>query len=124
VTNGARLFKFYHDLIQFRYAHSAIRSHNIDIVHVHNANRVIAFRRWDDQEELLIVASLNNHPYTHEYVIQNDRIGDHQWHEIFNSDAIVYGGADIGNFGETMISMNGYIHLAIPANGFVVFQRL
>jgi len=122
-TNGARLFKFYQDLIQFRHSHSALRSHNIDVVHVHNANRVIAFRRWDDNEELLIVASLNNHPYTHEYVIKNDRIGDHQWHEIFNSDAIVYGGSDIGNFGETMASMNGYIHLEIPANGFVIFQR-
>lgn len=122
--NGARLFKFYQDLIQFRHAHSALRSHNIDIVHVHNANRVIAFRRWDDNEELLIVASLNNHPYTHEYVIKNDRIGEHQWHEIFNSDAIVYGGSDIGNFGEITVSMNGYIHLEIPANGFVIFQML
>ncbi|WP_416676363.1 alpha-amylase family glycosyl hydrolase [Egbenema bharatensis] len=122
--DGAKLFQFYRDLIQFRHAHSAIRSHNIDIVHVHNDNRVIAFRRWDEQEELLIVASLNNYPFTHEYVIQNPRIGDHQWHEIFNSDAIVYGGSDIGNFGETMVSMNGYVHLEIPANGFVVFQRL
>lgn len=122
-TNGAKLFKFYHDLIRFRYAHSGLRSHNIDIVHVHNVNRVIAFRRWDNSEELLIVASLNNHPFTREYVIKNDRIGDHQWHEIFNSDAIIYGGSDIGNFGETMTSINGYIHLEIPANGFVVFQK-
>jgi 1,4-alpha-glucan branching enzyme len=123
-TNGAKLFQFYHDLIQFRYTHSAIRSRNIDIIYVHNDNRIIAFRRWDDKEELLVIASLNNHPFTHEYIIQNDRIGDHQWHEIFNSDAIAYGGSDIGNFGETMSSMNGYIHLEIPANGFVVFQRL
>lgn len=123
-TNGAKLFKFYQDLIQLRYAHSSLRSHNIDIIYVHNTDRVIAFRRWNDTEELLIVASLNNHPFTHEYVIRHAQIGDRQWHEIFNSDAIAYGGSDVGNFGSILTSLNSYIHLEIPANGFVVFQSL
>ena len=122
--SGAKLFKFYQDLIRLRLAHSGLRSTNIDIIHIHNANRVIAFKRWNETEEFLIVASLNNHPFTHEYIIKNDRIGNHQWHEIFNSDAIVYGGSDVGNFGETVTSRDGYIHLEIPANGFVVFQRI
>lgn len=123
-TDGAKLFKFYQDLIQFRYAHSSVRSPNIEVVYVHNIDRVIAFRRWDQHEELLVVASLNNYPFTREYNFRSDRIGNSRWHEIFNSDAIAYGGADIGNFGQTLISVNGYLHLEIPANGFVIFQKI
>ena len=40
----------------------SIRSHNIDILHQSNANRVIAFKRWSGDEEVIIVASLNNTP--------------------------------------------------------------
>jgi hypothetical protein len=43
---GAQLFAFYADVIRLRLAHAALRSRNIDVVEVHDANRVIAFRRW------------------------------------------------------------------------------
>jgi 1,4-alpha-glucan branching enzyme len=122
-TNGQRLFQFYQDIIQLRHSHSGLRSHWIDIIHVHNANRVIAFRRWDATEELLVVASLNNHPFGSGYTIENSRLGDGQWREIFNSDAQIYGGDNVGNFGEMIPSLNGHIHVVIPANGFVVLQK-
>ncbi|MCU0526725.1 MAG: alpha-amylase family glycosyl hydrolase [Elainella sp. Prado103] len=123
-VNGAKLFKFYQDLIQFRRTQASLRSHQIEVIHVHNINRVIAFCRWDDQDELLIIASLNNHPFTHEYDLRHNRIGNYHWREVFNSDAILYGGANVGNFGETIVAMNGYLHVEIPANGFVVFQKM
>ncbi|HUV82515.1 MAG TPA: alpha-amylase family glycosyl hydrolase [archaeon] len=120
---GRRLFKFYQDLIRFRLSHPGLRSHEIDIVHVHNANRVIAFRRWDETEELLIVASLNNHPYMLGYTIENLRSSDGLWSEIFNSDAGIYGGNNIGNFKASIPSSNGRINAVIPANGFVAFRK-
>ena len=43
---GANLFRFYQDLIRLRLAHPALRSSQIDIVYTHDANRVLAFRRW------------------------------------------------------------------------------
>lgn len=122
--SGARLFQFYQDLIRLRQAHAGLRSRQIEIVHVHNIHRVIAFRRWDEQEELLVVASLNNAPFTHEYDLKHERLGNQQWQEIFNSDAIGYGGSNVGNFGETIAAMAGYLHLELPANGFVVFQKM
>jgi 1,4-alpha-glucan branching enzyme len=122
-TNGQRLFRFYQDIIQLRHSHSGLRSHWIDIIDVHNANRVIAFRRWDATEELLVVASLNNDPFGSGYTIENSRLGDGQWREIFNSDAQIYGGDNVGNFGEMIPSLNGHIHVVIPANGFVVLQK-
>lgn len=122
-TNGQRLFRFYQDIIRLRLNHSGLRSHNIDIIHVHNANRVIAWRRWDETEELLIVASLNNHPFDTGYTIENSRLRNSSWNEIFNSDSSPYGGDNVGNFGATIPSNDGRIHLVIPANGFVVCQR-
>ena len=121
-NNGQRLFRFYQDLIRFRLSHSGLRSHEIDIIHIHNVNRVIAFRRWDGTEELLIVASLNNHSFGAGYTIETSSLGDSQWREIFNSDAELYGGDNVAN-GTTITSSNGRIHIVIPANGFVVFQR-
>lgn len=122
-TNGQRLFRFYQDIIQLRRSHSGLRSHWIDIINVHNANRVIAFRRWDETEELLVVASLNNHPFGSGYTLETSRLGDGQWREIFNSDAQIYGGDNVGNFGAIILSLNGHIHVVIPANGFVVLQK-
>ena len=44
---GANLFRFYQDLIRLRLAHPALRSTNIDIIYTHDANRMLAFRRWE-----------------------------------------------------------------------------
>jgi 1,4-alpha-glucan branching enzyme len=121
---GRRLFRFYQDIIGLRLEHSGLRSHQIDIIHVHNANRIIAFRRWDNSEELLVVASLNNSPFGSGYAIENSRLGNGTWREIFNSDAEPYGGNSIGNLGGAISSSNGRIYVVIPANGFVVLQRL
>lgn len=123
-TNGARLFRFYHDIIGLRLSHNGLRSHNIDIIHVHNANRLIAFRRWDDEGEFLIVASLNNSPFVAGYTIASPRLGDGDWREIFNSDSEPYGGDNVGNSGATITTSQNQMQIIVPANGFVVFQRI
>jgi 1,4-alpha-glucan branching enzyme len=38
---GANLFRFHQDLIRLRLPCPALRSHNIDIIHTHNANRML-----------------------------------------------------------------------------------
>ena len=122
-TNGQQLFQFYQDIIQFRLDHSAARSRNIEVLHVHNANRVIAFRRWDDSEEFLVVASLNNDPFDQGYVLENSRFSNESWQEVLNSDRSIYGGNDVGNLGTIIASSNRRIQLLIPANGLIVYQR-
>ena len=124
VNNGKRLFQFYRDVINLRRNYSGLRSRYIDIVHVHNDNRVLAFRRWDEREEFLIVASLNNHPFRDGYALENYRIADGTWQEIFNSDIELYGGNNVGNFGVTITVSKGRIDLLIPANGFIVLQKV
>jgi 1,4-alpha-glucan branching enzyme len=120
---GRRLFRFYQDLIALRRSHPGLRSRALDILHVHNANRVLAFRRGDDAEELLVVASLNNRPFTAGYVIDHPRLGRGSWREIFNSDAQIYGGNNVGNLGAALSGQNGLLEVIIPANGVVVFLK-
>jgi 1,4-alpha-glucan branching enzyme len=123
-TTGQFLFKFFSDLIRFRLAHPGLRTRSIDVLHVHNANRVLAFRRWGDGEDLLVLASLRNAPFSDGYVVENGRLPDGQWQEVFNSDAAIYGGNNVGNVGATIPSVGGRFDAVIPANAVVVFRKL
>jgi len=122
---GAKMFRFYQDLIRLRRANPAARSHHLDILHAYDPTRVIAFTRRQGNNELLIVASLNNHPFLDGYVLQTqpDRLASGLWQETFNSDAAIYGGSNVGNFGAAIPADNGRIQLRIPANGFLVLQK-
>lgn len=123
--NGKELFRFYQDLIALSRRLRSIRSRNIDILRLWNANRVIAFKRWSGNEEVIIAASLNNSAFTNGYVIEKDltAIPNAYWKEVFNSDAALYGGQNIGNYGASLRSDQGRLNVLIPANGFVVFVK-
>ena len=85
---------------------------------------MLAFKRWDGNEEVIIIASLNNAAFNG-YVIEKDllAIPNAHWKEIFNSDAAIYGGQNIGNGGAIIPSNQGRLNVVIPANGFVVFVK-
>ena len=124
-TSGRLLFTFYSDLIRLRLDNPGLRSSAIDVLHVHDANRVLAWRRWGESDDFLVLASLNNHAYLDGYDVSNSRLADGDWKEVFNSDLTKYGGDNIGNFGATAIpSRGGVLHAVIPANGFVVLKRI
>jgi len=123
---GRVLYRFYQDVIKMRRLRPSLRSRGIDILHAHDANRVIAFRRTDGLEDALVIATLANRPFDRGYVIEapGARLPDGTWREIFNSDAGVYGGDDVGNGGGVVNSIGGRLDAVIPANGFVVLLRL
>ena len=123
--NGKQLFRFYQDLISLGRRMPSIRTHNIDILHQSNENRVIAFKRWRGDEQVIVLASFNNTAFSNGYRIQKDSVAipDASWKEIFNSDAAIYGGNNMGNFGATIPSRDSQFTVNIPANGFVVFVK-
>jgi 1,4-alpha-glucan branching enzyme len=86
---------------------------------------VIAFKRWTGDEQVIIAASFSNSPFANGYVITKDPIAipDAGWKEIFNSDAAVYGGQNIGNGGAIIPSNQGQLNVVIPAAGFVVLVK-
>jgi 1,4-alpha-glucan branching enzyme len=121
---GKNLFKFYSDLNALRAAHTGLRSRNIDVVHVHNDNRVIAFKRWDDNQAFLVVATLADQPYVNGYTIRCESIESGGWREVFNSDSSLYGGDNLGNNGDTLACNHGLITVVIPASGFVLLSKI
>jgi 1,4-alpha-glucan branching enzyme len=124
-NSGKMLFRYYQDMITLSKRMPSIRGQEIDILHQSNANRVIAFKRWNSNEEVIVVASLNNAPFADGYVIEKDQmaIPDGTWKEVFNSDAAVYGGWNMGNGGAVIPSSGGRINMKVPANGLVVLAR-
>jgi 1,4-alpha-glucan branching enzyme len=121
--SGAAMFRYYQDLIRLRRTNVAVRSRQLDVVHANDQTRVIAFTRTEGTNEVLIVASLNNHPFDDGYEIQSDpaRMSG-RWREIFNSDAGLYGGDNVGNYGEEIQIHDGKMVIRIPANGLLVFR--
>jgi 1,4-alpha-glucan branching enzyme len=123
--NGKAMFRYYQDLITLSRRLRSIRSHNIDIVYQRNETRVIAFKRWTDEEEVIILGSFANNSFANGYIIEKDLVAipNAGWKEIFNSDAAIYGGQNVGNGGAIISSNQGRLNAVIPASGFVVFVK-
>lgn len=123
--NGKFMFRFYQDLITLSRRLPSIRGRDIDILHQSNTNRVVAFKRWNGDEEIIIVASLNNAPFLNGYMIEKDflAIPGATWKEIFNSDAAIYGGQNVGNTGAPIVSAGACLNVVIPANGFLILVK-
>ena len=119
---GARLFRFYQDLIRLRLWSAAFRSPSAEVIYSHNEHRVLAFLRWWGEEEYAVFASLSNVPYDKGYVMVHERLKGKMWSEVLNSDADIYGGREIYN-PEIIDSRDGAINLRLPASGLVVLVK-
>jgi 1,4-alpha-glucan branching enzyme len=121
--------RFTRELIALRKRQPALRSDAINVFHVHNVNRVIAFHRWTGVgRDVVIVANLREQTW-YGYRIGLPRPG--RWLEVFNSDVyenwvnpIVAGngdGVDAEFFGAHGLGFSAPI--VIPANGFVILAQ-
>ena len=119
---GRYLFSFFRGLITLRRTVPALRSGTIDILHTHDDNRVLAFTRNYGRDHVLVMASLNDQPFSSGYAI--DGVADGMWREVFNSDAALYAGWNDGNGGADLPSSSGRFTAVLPRAGFVVFRRL
>ncbi len=77
--------RFTRDLVWLRRQQPALRGEHINVFHVYNDNRVIAFHRWLDGtgRDIVVVASLNESTL-YNYHLGFPRAG--RWREVFNSD--------------------------------------
>ena len=122
--------RFYRELIALRRHQPALRGEAINVFHVHDANRVIAFQRWivGVGRDIVVAASLNESTYW-SYALGFP--GPGRWLEVFNSDVydnwvnpIVAGnGGGVDANGPPMHGLPCSASIVIPANGFVVFAR-
>ncbi|HSU39518.1 MAG TPA: alpha-amylase family glycosyl hydrolase [Polyangiaceae bacterium] len=121
--NGRFLFRFYRDLIRLRRRHHTFATANIEIMLVHDADRVLAFHRWNGPEHYIVVSTLRDDAWTEGYdvPVPNDAQGN--WRELFTSDADIYGGSGVTNE-ETLDVVEGKLKVKVPARGFVVLRHV
>jgi 1,4-alpha-glucan branching enzyme len=124
--------RFTRELMWLRRKHPALRGEGLNVFHVHNENRVIAFHRWlpGVGRDVVVVASLNERTfYNHSYRLGFP--GGGQWHEVFNSDIFDnFSNPNAqGNPGGVMADAPSWdglpnsAEITLPANTILVFAR-
>jgi len=124
--------RFTRDLIWLRRHQPALRSEGINVFHIDEFNRVLAFHRWVPGvgHDVVVVLSLREGTfYDHSYALGFPLSG--QWREVFNSDVYDsfpnpwvqgnFGGISAG--GGPMHGLPYSAGITIPANSILVFAR-
>jgi 1,4-alpha-glucan branching enzyme len=107
---------------------TALRGENIQVFHIHNGNRIIAFHRWIENvsQDVVVVASLNESTF---YEYQLGFPGSGSWLEIFNSDIYDHwvnpngagNGGQIAAQGPPTHGLPCSAKIVIPATAILVF---
>jgi 1,4-alpha-glucan branching enzyme len=122
--------RFTRELLGVRNRLPGLRGKGINVFHVHNDNRILAFHRWVPGlgHDVVVVASLNESTYFNYQI--GFPIGGY-WREEFNSD--VYdnwvnpwvsgngGGVEANGWGVHRLPASARI--TIPANSIVIFAK-
>lgn len=124
--------RFTRDLLWLRRNQPALCGEGINVFHVHNDNRVIAFHRWlpGSGRDVVVVVSLNEGTfYDHSYQLGFPGVG--HWNEVFNSDIYdnFFNPASQGNpgginaAGPALHDLPCSAGITLPANSILVFAR-
>ena len=86
-----------------------------------NANSVVAFCRYSSDRSRTVLTLCNFTPVVHDaYRFQLQRSGTYK--EIFNSDATIYGGSGVGNFGAITTDEQASLSVTLPPLACVIFE--
>jgi 1,4-alpha-glucan branching enzyme len=124
--------RFTRDMMWLRRKQPALRGEGLNVFHVHNDNRVIAFHRWlpGVGRDVVVVASLNENTF-YNYSYQLGFPGGGQWLEVFNSDIYdeFFNPNAQGNPGGITADGPAWdglptsANITLPANSILVFAR-
>lgn len=123
-------FRFIRELLGLRRRLPALRAGAINIFHVHNDNRVIAYHRWQEGKgkDIIVVVNLSEAPWRG-YNLGFPGAG--WWRERFNSDTYEHwvnpdvqgNGGGVEASGPPLHGFSASADVVVPANGFVLFSR-
>lgn len=124
----ADFLTFSQELMHTRASLPGLRGDGINVFHVHNQNRVIAFHRWVEGlgQDVVVVCSLNENTFwDYELGMPQAR----SWQERFNSDAFngknssCHGnGGGVWAGGEPRHGLPSSARMVIPANSILIFS--
>ena len=110
-----------------RWAHPALRGDALpEFAHVDATNGVLAFKRWNDTGDVVLVAvNLSDNQWdTPTYGVHVGGAGDN-WTEVFNSQAPQYGGwNESGNYGANLqVGEDGAVRLRLPQWSVLILRK-
>lgn len=86
------LLRFYQGLTRFRHENPALYSDTVEIMHVDHNRSIIAYKRWNNEGNIVVVVANLRDQYAGGFEIGNWP-GDGTWHEhVYNYDVQVDGG--------------------------------
>jgi len=122
--------RFTSDLLALRAQRPGFTGEGMNVFHVHDTNRVLAYHRWvpGEAHDIVVVVSLNESTYW-SYELGFPIAG--HWREIFNSDVydnwvnpmVAGNGGGVEASGAPLHSLPASAAVVIPANSVVVFAR-
>jgi 1,4-alpha-glucan branching enzyme len=122
--------RFTQEMIGARTRLKGLRGNGINVFHVHNYNRILAFHRWlpGEGHDVIIVASLNESTH-YNYTIGLPLNG--YWKEEINSDVydnwvnpwVVGNGGGIDATEDGMHGLPFSARIIIPANSILIFSK-
>jgi 1,4-alpha-glucan branching enzyme len=116
-TTYAGILAMYRDLIRLRRTLPGLAGENIQVHHVNDAAKVIAYRRWNQTgDDVIVVANFANRAFT-SYVVGFPRAGI--WHVRFQGDARSYS-ADFGDASAADVTATATARDGLPASGAVM----
>jgi 1,4-alpha-glucan branching enzyme len=122
---GAPMQRMVADINNLRWNHPALRSPVGQITHTDPSNNVVAFKRWNNAGDvILVVVNAGDGQWDNtEYSVS--LAGDTgSWQEIFNSQAPLYGGVNtVGNPGYVLDSRNGQLSISLASWSVQVFAK-
>ena len=122
--------RFVRELLKVRRNYGALCADAINVFHIHNDNRVMAFHRWLEGAggDVVVVVSLREETWW-SYQLGFPTYGT--WLEVFNSDvyenwvnpSAAGNGGRIEASGPPLHGFQASASIVIPANGMVIFAR-
>jgi 1,4-alpha-glucan branching enzyme len=122
---GAPMQRMVADINNLRWNHPALRSPAGQIAHTDPSNNVVAFKRWNNAGDVLLVVVNAGDGQWDNTQYSVSLAGDTgSWQEIFNSQAPLYGGVNtVGNPGYVLDSRNGQLSISLASWSVHVFTK-
>jgi 1,4-alpha-glucan branching enzyme len=125
---GQQMREMVRDINAIRWNNPALRSDIPPLFpHFDAQNRVLAFKRWNDTGNvLLVVINLSDNQWNDPiYGVNVGGVGD-RWEEIFDSQAPQYGcWPDSGNYlADLRVGPDGPFHIRLPQWSVLIFQKI
>jgi 1,4-alpha-glucan branching enzyme len=124
-STGQPMTRLVTDANQLRRDHPALRSDNLLFTHRDFQNRVLAFKRWNDQGDVLLAVLNMSDNQWDDPIYAVSLAGDGgRWEEVFNSQAPQYGGwNDSGNFLADLDGGSSWIKIRLPKWSVLIFRK-